>query len=82
MHMHMDNESAIFMDIKLVTINRFKHTGLRYHVKYDYINKDIVKLNYVNTKHNIAGIAPKSTYKLNHARFAGLLLQDKETTMN
>lgn len=55
---------------------RFTDIDLRYHLIWDYSNKEIVKQEYIGTKHNVIGITTKPLWKLRHNYFTNVLLQD------
>lgn len=49
----MDNQGAMNMASNWVTNKRSKPIDLRYHLLMDFTNKGMMKLEYMNTNHNV-----------------------------
>ena len=66
-----DNTSAINLSKNHVLHSLSKHIDIRHHFLRDHVSKGNIKLEYIDTEHNIADIFIKP---LNSERFAKLRL--------
>eukprot|EP00253_Pinus_taeda_P014406 PITA_14406 len=66
---YCDNQSCIKLAENPVFHDRSKHIGIRYHFIRDYVQKGIVKLEYISTDEQVADILTKALPRGKHVYF-------------
>eukprot|EP00253_Pinus_taeda_P031760 PITA_31760 len=71
MVIHYDNQSCIKLMDNPVFHDRSKHIDIRYHFIRDYVQKGVVKLEYISTDEQVADVLMKSLPKRQACPFQG-----------
>ena len=66
---HCDNQSCIKLTENLVFHERTKHISIKYHFIRDWVQKGVVKLEYISTDEQVADILTKSLPRGKHVHF-------------
>eukprot|EP00253_Pinus_taeda_P013051 PITA_13051 len=66
---YCDNQSCIKITENPVFHDRSKHIGIRYHFIRDYVQKGVVKLEYISTDEQVADILTKALPRGKHVYF-------------
>eukprot|EP00253_Pinus_taeda_P015499 PITA_15499 len=66
---YCDNQSCIKLTENLVFHDRSKHIGIKYHFITDYVQKGVVKLEYISTDEHVADILTKALPRGKHVYF-------------
>ena len=66
---YCDNQSCIKLTKNPVFHDRSKHIGIRYHFIRDYVQKGVVKLEYISTDEQVVDIITKALPRGKHVYF-------------
>eukprot|EP00253_Pinus_taeda_P027540 PITA_27540 len=69
MVIHCDHQSCIKLMKNLVFHDRSKHIDIKYHFIRDYLQKGVVKLEYISTDEQVADVLTKSLPRGKHVHF-------------
>ena len=79
---YCDNQSCIKLTENPVFHDRSKHIGIRYHFIKDYVQKGVVKLEYIPTNEQVADIFTKALPCGKHVYFKDKMGVVKDTFLN
>ena len=77
-----DNQSCIKLSENSIFHDRSKHIEIRYHFIRDYVQRGVVRLQYVPTNEHVADILPKALGRGKHVYFRDKLGVVKNMFLN